>query len=124
MKHSDRKIIFAALFGNSCIVVMKFVVAFISGSMAMLAEGFHITTDSVNQVMLLIGHSRAARPADDRHPFGYGKELYFWAFVVAVSIFVVGAALSIYEGVHKIIQPSPVKSIELSLAVLGNFDAV
>ena len=98
IKHSDRKIIFAALFGNSAIAVMKFIVAFISGSAAMLAEGFHSTADSVNQVMLLVGHSRAARPADDRHPFGYGKELYFWAFVVAVSIFVVGAALSILSG--------------------------
>jgi cation diffusion facilitator family transporter len=85
----------------------------------MLAEGFHSTADSVNQVMLLVGHSRAARPADDRHPFGYGKELYFWAFVVAVSIFFVGAALSIYEGVHKIIHPTPVKSLALSLTVLG-----
>jgi len=119
MKHSDKKIIFAALFGNSAIAVMKFVVAFISGSTAMLAEGFHSTADSLNQVMLLIGHSRAARPADDQHPFGYGKELYFWAFVVAVSIFFVGAALSIYQGIHKIFHPSPVKSLVLSLTVLG-----
>ena len=119
IKHSDKKIIYAALFGNSAIAVMKFIVAFISGSTAMLAEGFHSTADSVNQVMLLVGHSRSARPADDQHPFGYGKELYFWAFVVAVSIFVVGAALSIYEGVHKTIHPKPVKSLALSLAVLG-----
>jgi cation diffusion facilitator family transporter len=119
IKHSDKKIIYAALFGNSAIAVMKFIVAFISGSTAMLAEGFHSTADSINQVMLLVGHSRAARPADNRHPFGYGKELYFWAFVVAVSIFFVGAAISIYEGVHKIIHPKPVTSLGLSLAVLG-----
>ena len=85
----------------------------------MLAEGFHSTADSVNQVMLLIGHKRAARPPDEKHPFGYGKELYFWAFVVAVTIFFVGASLSIYEGVKKIVHPEPIKSIYLSLAVLG-----
>jgi len=118
-KHSDKKIIFAALFGNSAIAVMKYVVAFTSGSTAMLAEGFHSTADSVNQIMLLVGHSRANRPPDDKHPFGYGKELYFWAFVVAVSIFFVGAALSIYEGVHKTFHPQPVKSLALPLSVLG-----
>ncbi|MFC1516068.1 cation diffusion facilitator family transporter, partial [Thermodesulfobacteriota bacterium] len=118
MKHSDKKIIYTALIGNSAIAIMKFVVASISGSTAMLAEGFHSTADSFNQVMLLIGHSRAARPPDDKHPFGYGKELYFWAFVVAVSIFFVGAALSIYEGVHKLFNPGPIKSLMLSLAVL------
>ena len=119
MKHSDKKIIYAALIGNSAIAVMKFIVAFFSGSAAMLAEGFHSTADSVNQVMLLIGHKRAARPPDKKHPFGYGKEIYFWAFVVAVSIFCVGAALSIYEGIKKIMHPEPVKLLYISLIVLG-----
>jgi cation diffusion facilitator family transporter len=119
MKHSDKKIIYAALIGNSAIAVMKFIVAFFSGSAAMLAEGFHSTADSVNQVMLLIGHKRAARPPDKKHPFGYGKEIYFWAFVVAVSIFCVGAALSIYEGIKKILHPEPVKLLYISLIVLG-----
>ena len=85
----------------------------------MLAEGFHSTADSVNQVMLLIGHKRAARPPDEKHPFGYGKELYFWAFLVAVTIFFVGASLSIYEGVNKIFHPEPIKSLFFSLVVLG-----
>ena len=98
---------------------MKFIVAVFSGSAAMLAEGFHSTADSVNQIMLLIGHKRAARPPDERHPFGYGKEIYFWAFVVAVSIFCVGAALSIYEGVKKILHPEPVKTLFFPLMVLG-----
>ena len=89
-KHSDKKVIYAALIGNCAIALMKFVVAAISGSAAMLAEGFHSAADSGNQVMLLIGHRRAERPPDDNHPFGYGKELYFWAFVVSVSIFFVG----------------------------------
>jgi cation diffusion facilitator family transporter len=118
-KHSDKKVIYAALFGNSAIAVMKFAVAVFSGSAAMLAEGFHSTADSVNQVMLLIGHKRSARPPDEKHPFGYGKELYFWAFVVAVTIFFVGASLSIYEGVKKIFHPEPIKSLYLSMAVLG-----
>jgi cation diffusion facilitator family transporter len=118
-KHSDKKVIYAALIGNSAIAVMKFIVAAISGSAAMLAEGFHSAADSANQVMLLMGHSRAKKPPDERHPFGYGKELYFWAFVVAVSIFFVGAALSIYEGINKLIHPEPVKSLFLPLVVLG-----
>jgi cation diffusion facilitator family transporter len=113
-KHSDKKVIYAALFGNSAIAVMKFIVAVFSGSAAMLAEGFHSTADSVNQIMLLIGYKRAARPPDEKHPFGYGKELYFWAFVVAVTIFFVGATLSIYEGVKKIFHPEPVKSLFFS----------
>ncbi|MGD8369923.1 MAG: cation diffusion facilitator family transporter [Syntrophobacterales bacterium] len=117
-KHSDKKVIYAALIGNSAIAVMKFIAAFFSGSAAMLAEGFHSTADSGNQIMLLIGQARSTKPPDDRHPFGYGKEIYFWAFVVAVSIFFVGAALSIYEGVHKIMHPEPVKSLFLPLAVL------
>jgi len=118
-KHSDKKVIYAALFGNSAIAVMKFIVAVFSGSSAMLAEGFHSTADSVNQIMLLIGHQRANRPPDEKHPFGYGKELYFWAFVVAVTIFFVGASLSIYEGVNKIFHPAPIKSLFFSLVVLG-----
>jgi len=117
-KHSDKKVIYAALIGNSAIAVMKFIAAFFSGSAAMLAEGFHSTADSGNQIMLLIGQARSTKPPDDKHPFGYGKEIYFWAFVVAVSIFFVGAALSIYEGVHKIMHPEPVKSLFLPLTVL------
>ena len=117
-RDSDKKVIYAALIGNSAIAVMKFIAAFISGSAAMLAEAFHSSADTGNQIMLLIGHARSQKPPDDNHPFGYGKELYFWAFVVAVSIFFVGAALSIYEGIHKIIHPKPLKSLFLPLAVL------
>ena len=118
-KHSDKKVIYAALIGNCAIALMKFMVSAISGSAAMLAEGFHSAADSGNQIMLLIGHQRAGKPPDDNHPFGYGKELYFWAFVVSVSIFFVGAALSIYQGIHKLIHPEPVKSLILPLVVLG-----
>lgn len=118
-KHSDKKVIYAALFGNSVIAVMKFIAALMSGSAAMLAEGFHSVADSGNQVMLLVGHARSKKPPDDRHPFGYSKELYFWAFVVAVSIFFVGAALSIYEGIKKMVHPEPVESVFLALGVLS-----
>jgi cation diffusion facilitator family transporter len=117
-KHSDKKVVYAALVGNSAIAVMKFVVAIFSGSAAMLAEGFHSAADSLNQIMLLIGFKRSARPPDDEHPFGYGKVLYFWAFVVSVSIFFVGGALSIYEGIRKAIHPEPITSLYWALIVI------
>jgi len=98
---------------------MKFAVAIFSGSAAMLAEGFHSAADSLNQVLLLIGFKRAARPPDDDHPFGYGKVLYFWAFVVSVSIFFVGGALSIYEGIRKAIHPEPITSLYWPIIVIG-----
>ncbi len=98
---------------------MKFIAAFFSGSSAMLAESFHSTADSGNQIMMLLGISRSKKTPDEAHPFGYGKEQYFWAFVVAVSIFFVGAALSIYEGIHKIIHPEPITTVWLSFVVLG-----
>ena len=117
--HSGKKVIYAALAGNTAIAVLKFAAAALSGSSAMLAEAFHSTADSANQVMLLVGLGRSRRPADEKHPFGYGMELYFWSFVVAVSIFFVGAALSIYEGVEKLVHPEPLGSAAPSLVVLG-----
>ena len=95
-KHTDKRVIYAALIGNTAISIMKFIAAFVSGSSAMLAEAFHSTADSGNQIMMLLGVNRSKRAPDDKHPFGYGKELYFLAFVVAVSIFFMGAALSIF----------------------------
>ncbi len=118
-KHGDKKVVVAALVGNGAITVLKFVVAFTSASAAMLAEAFHSAADTGNQVLLLIGLSRSRRPPDEEHPFGYGKEVYFWSFVVAVSIFFVGAALSIYEGIHRILHPEPVESILMPLLVLA-----
>lgn len=117
--HGAKKVVFAALIGNAAIALMKFIVAFISGSAAMLAEAFHSTADSANQVMLLFGLARSRRPPDDKHPFGYSKELYFWGFVVAVSIFFVGGTLSIYEGINKIIHPHAIHSVFLPLVVLS-----
>ena len=118
-QHSDKKVVYTALFGNFAIAVMKFIVAGVSGSSAMLAEGFHSAVDTLNQVMLLIGLKRSTKPPDEDHPFGYGKVLYFYAFVVAVSIFFVGGALSVFEGIRRISHPEPLRSLTLPLIVLG-----
>jgi len=112
-------VIWAALIGNSVISVMKFTAAFLSGSSAMLSEGIHSLVDTGNQVLLLYGIKRAAKPADENFPFGHGKEIYFWAFVVAISIFAVGAGVSIYEGIHHLRNPRDLESMTMNYVVLG-----
>lgn len=115
----SRKVIFAALAGNSLIAVTKFIAASYTGSSAMLSEAVHSFVDIGNQSLLLYGMKRAARPADKFHPFGYGMELYFWAFVVAILIFGVGAGVSFYEGIDKLQNPHPVSSPHINYLVLG-----
>jgi cation diffusion facilitator family transporter len=119
MAAGSKKVIYAALVGNALIAVTKFVAAGATGSSAMLSEGIHSVVDTGNQILLLHGLRRAAKPADDRHPFGYGAELYFWAFVVAILIFAIGAGISFYEGVHKIQAPLPVSNPMVNYVVLG-----
>jgi cation diffusion facilitator family transporter len=115
----SKTVIYAALAGNALIAVTKFVAAAITGSSAMLSEGVHSAVDTGNQVLLLYGMRRARRPADRRHPFGYGAELYFWAFVVAILIFAVGAGVSIYEGAQKFLHPHPIASPVVNFIVLA-----
>ena len=118
-RDGGRLVLLAALGANLGIAAAKFVAAALSGSAAMLTEGFHSTVDSINQLLMLYGRRAAARPADEAHPFGYGRELYFWSFVVAILIFATGAGLSIYEGVRHILHPAALEDATLTYAVLG-----
>ena len=111
--------ILVALAANVGIAVAKFVAAGITGSSAMLTEGVHSLVDSTNQLLLLYGRKRADKPADTIHPFGYGRELYFWSFVVAILVFALGAGVSVYEGVLHILSPEPAASPLIAFAVLG-----
>ncbi len=124
---SSTKVVLAALIGNAAIAVTKFGAAAATGSSAMLSEAIHSLVDTGNQVLLLYGMRRARRPADAQHPFGYGKELYFWTFVVAILIFGLGAGISFYEGIEKVRHPSPVTDPHINyivLALAGAFEAV
>lgn len=115
----DDIVLYGALAANLGIGVAKFVAAGITGSSSMLTEGFHSVVDSGNQVLLLYGQSRAKRPPDQAHPFGYGRELYFWAFVVAILIFAIGAGVSVYEGWRHIRHPEPLTDPTINYIVLA-----
>jgi cation diffusion facilitator family transporter len=112
------KAVVAALGSNLGIAVSKFVAFAFTGSASMLAEGVHSVADSGNQVLLLIGGKRAQRKADTEHPFGYGRERFFYAFVVSVVLFSVGGLFAIYEGVHKITHPEKIDSWYWAIGVL------
>ncbi|OUC92189.1 cation diffusion facilitator family transporter [Streptosporangium minutum] len=112
------KAIIAALSANLAIAVAKFVAFLVTTSSSMLAESIHSLADSGNQVLLLVGGKRAARKRTPEHPFGYGRERYFYAFVVAVVLFTIGALFSLYEGWHKISDPHPVETPIVAFGVL------
>jgi len=119
MATGSRKVIYAALAGNTLIAITKFIAAGITGSSAMISEGIHSLVDTGNQGLLLYGMKRAKKPADEHFPFGHGKEIYFWSFVVAILIFALGAGISIYEGVIHILHPKPVSDTFINYIVLG-----
>jgi cation diffusion facilitator family transporter len=116
---SSKAVVFAALAVNTAIAVTKFAAALFTGSSAMLSEGIHSLVDTGNQGLILVGMTRARRRPDARHPFGYGTEIYFWAFVVAILIFAVGAGVSLYEGVVKLREPHPVTDAYVNYIVLA-----
>ena len=112
-------VVYAALIGNFLIAITKFVAAAFTGSSAMLSEGVHSFVDTGNELLLLYGMNRAARPPDLTHPLGHGRELYFWSFVVAVLIFAIGAGVSAYEGVMHILTPEEIDNPTANYIVLG-----
>lgn len=119
MSASSRRVIYAAMAGNLAIAVSKFIAAALSGSSAMLSEGVHSLVDTGNQVLLLHGLKRAQKPPDRDYPFGHGKEVYFWSFVVAILIFALGAGISFYEGIVHILRPRPLGDPWLNYLVLA-----
>jgi cation diffusion facilitator family transporter len=119
MAAGSKKVIWAALVGNALIAITKFFAAAVTGSSAMLSEGVHSLVDTGNQILLLYGLKQAQKPADENFPFGHGKEIYFWSFIVAILIFAVGAGISIYEGVHHILHPVEISDPFINYIVLG-----
>ena len=119
MASASHKVVYVALGGNLMIAIAKFVAAGLSGSSAMLSEGVHSLVDTVNEVLLLYGLRRAGKPPDRSHPFGYGRELYFWSFIVALLVLAAGAGVSFYEGVMHIREPEAIKRPWINYAVLG-----
>jgi cation diffusion facilitator family transporter len=115
----EMRAVLAALAANLGIAITKFVAFLLTGSASMLAESVHSVADTGNEVLLLVGRGRSNRPASEEHPFGFGRERYFYGFVVSVMLFTVGGAFSIYDGVHKIMQPELVHDALVAFIVLG-----
>ncbi len=112
-------VIYAAIAANLGIAIAKFLAAALTGSSAMISEGVHSLVDTGNQGLLLLGLGRASRPPDDEHPFGHGKELYFWSLIVAILIFGIGGGVSIYEGITHILDPTPLEDPLVNYIVLA-----
>ena len=118
MSDSNKVVIYAALLGNLAIALVKFVAAYITNSSAMLSEAIHSVVDTLNEILLLYGMKKSQQPANVRHPFGYGRELYFWAFIVALMVFALGAVVSIYQGIQHVRHPEEMLNPTLNYIVL------
>jgi cation diffusion facilitator family transporter len=118
MTEGSRKAVLAAFFANLGIAIAKFVGFFITSSAGLLAEAFHSLADTGNQGLLMLGGKRAARKPDAEHPFGYGRERYFWAFVVALVLFSLGGMFALYEGISKLRHPHEVESLGVAIGIL------
>jgi cation diffusion facilitator family transporter len=119
VQSESRTAIIAAVVGNLAIAITKFIAAAITGSSAMLSEGIHSLVDTGNGGLLLLGVKRSRRPANAEHPFGHGKEIYFWSLVVAILIFALGGGMSVYEGIIHIKDPHPITNPTVNYVVLG-----
>lgn len=111
--------IYGAIGANTLIAISKFIAAFFTGSSAMLAEGIHSLVDTGNGLLLLLGIKRSKQEPDKMHPFGYGKEVYFWSFVVSILIFALGGGFAIYEGIHAVQDPHVIEDPTWNYVVLG-----
>lgn len=118
-KANTRNVVYAALIGNLAIAATKFVAAWFTGSSAMLSEGVHSLVDTINELLLLYGLYRAGKHPDQSHPLGYGRELYFWSFIVALLVFALGAGVSLYEGISHLLTPGPIVRPFINYTVLG-----
>jgi cation diffusion facilitator family transporter len=118
MAGSSKVAIYGAIAANSAIAVCKFIAAFFTGSSAMLSEGIHSLVDTGNGMLLLVGIKLSKKPPDRNHPFGYGNEIFFWSFVVAILIFALGGGIAIYEGIQHILHPRQLANVHWNYVVL------
>ena len=116
---ASKTLVLIALASNLGIALAKFAAATWTQSSAMLSEAVHSLADTSNEVLLMIGLSRAERPPDTQHPFGHGKEIYFWSFIVAMMVFALGAGVATYEGIVKLLDPHPLQNVEVFYVVLA-----
>ncbi|MFN0297231.1 cation diffusion facilitator family transporter [Acinetobacter albensis] len=119
MSDSNKIVVYAALAGNLAIALVKFVAAYITNSSAMLSEAIHSVVDTLNEILLLYGIKKSQQSPNAQHPFGYGRELYFWAFIVSLMVFALGAVVSIYQGIQHVRYPEEMLSPNLNYIVLG-----
>lgn len=119
MAGDSKKVVLAALIGNSLIAITKFIAAVFTGSSAMLSEGIHSLVDVGNQILLLLGLKSAQKEPTQEHPYGFGKEIYFYSFIVAILLFAFGGGLSIFEGIKHLSNPTPITSVYINYIVLS-----